>query len=159
MPEYDVVLKKVEPLWVASIRGVTPSMEQIGPTLDGLFDQLLGYISQHGATTRGPGIALYHDLEYSERDINVEACMSFDGELPDGAQVKVGTLPAVETMASVIHHGSFSTLNQAYNAILKWIETSGYHISGPNRELNLEYERGGDQSKFVTEIQFPVEKR
>jgi effector-binding domain-containing protein len=62
-------------------------------------------------------------------------------------------------MASAIHHGSFSTMNQAYNAILKWIETSGYHISGPTRELNLEYERGGDQSKFVTEIQFPVEKR
>jgi effector-binding domain-containing protein len=47
-------------------------------------------------------------------------------------------------------------LNQAYNAILKWIEANGYRISGPNRELNLEYERGGDQSKFVTEIQFPT---
>ncbi len=85
--------------------------------------------------------------------------MPFEGALGDGEQVKVGKLPAVETMASVIHHGSFSTLNQAYNAILKWIETNGYHISGPTRELNLEYERGGDQSKFVTEIQFPVEKR
>jgi len=69
------------------------------------------------------------------------------------------SLHPFETMASVIHHGSFSTLNQAYNAILKWIEANGYHISGPTRELNLEYERGGDQSKFVSEIQFPVEKR
>src|SRR5258708_5335437 len=77
----------------------------------------------------------------------------------DGEEVQVVELPAVETMASVIHHGSFSTLNQAYNAILNWIETNGYHISGPNRELNLEYEPGGDESKFVTEVQFPVEKR
>ena len=72
--------------------------------------------------------------------------------------MKVGELPAVETMASVIHHGSFSTLNQAYSAIFTWIEANGYRISGPNRELNLEYVRGGDQSKYVTEIQFPVEK-
>jgi DNA-binding transcriptional MerR regulator/effector-binding domain-containing protein len=158
MPAYDVVLKKVAPLRVAQVRGVTPSMEQIGPTLDRLFDQVMEYISQHGATCVGPGITLYYDSEYRERDLSVGACMSFEGSLDDGEQVKVGELPAVETMASVIHHGSFSTLNQAYNAILKWIETNGYHISGPTRELNLEYERGGDQSKFVTEVQFPVEK-
>ena len=159
MPAYDVVLKKVAPLQVAQVRGVAPSMEQLGPTLDRLFDQVCGYISQQGATSVGPGITLYYDTEYSERDISVGACMSFEGSLSDGEQVKVTELPAVETMASVIHHGSFSTMNQAYNAILKWIETNDYHVSGPNRELNLEYERGGDQSKFVTEIQFPVEKR
>jgi DNA-binding transcriptional MerR regulator len=159
MPAYDVVLKKVAPLRVAQVHGVAPSMEQIGPTLDRLFDQVLGYISQQGVAPVGPGITLYYDTEYRERDISVGACLSFEGSLGDGEEVKVVELPAVETMASVIHHGSFSTMNQAYNAILKWIETNGYHISGPTRELNLEYERGGDQSKFVTEIQFPVEKR
>ena len=65
-------------------------------------------------------------------------------------------LPAVETMASVIHHGSFSTMKQAYDVILKWIETNGYQISGPNRELSLVYEPGGDETQFVTELQFPV---
>ena len=159
MPAYDVVLKKVAPLQVAQLRGVAPSMEQIGPTLDRLFDQVMGYINQHGATCVGPGITLYYDAEYGERDISVGACMPFEGSLNDGEQVKVSELPAVETMASVIHHGSFSTMGQAYNAISKWIETNGYHISGPTRELNIEYERGDDQSKFVTEIQFPVEKR
>ncbi|HEX6482802.1 MAG TPA: MerR family transcriptional regulator [Ktedonobacteraceae bacterium] len=158
MPAYDVVLKKVTPLQVAQVRGVAPGMEQIGPTLDRLFDQLMGYISQQGATCVGPGITVYYDTEPREGNVSVGACMSFEGSLNDGEQVKVDSLPAVETMASVIHHGSFSTLNQAYNAILKWIEANGYHISGPNRELNLEYERGGDQSKFVTEVQFPVEK-
>jgi DNA-binding transcriptional MerR regulator len=159
MPAYDVVLKKVTPLQVVQIHGVAPSMEQIGPTLNRLFDQVLGYISQHGATPVGPSITLYYDTEFCERDISVGACMSFEGRLNDGEQAKVVELPAVETMASVIHHGSFSTIQQAYGAILQWIEANGYHISGPNRELNLEYERGGDEAKFVTEIQFPVEKR
>jgi DNA-binding transcriptional MerR regulator len=158
MPAYDVILKSVAPLRVASIRGVAPSMEQIGPTLDRLFDQVVGYISQHGATPVGPGITLYHTVGSSETDISVEACMPFNGSLNNGEQVKVSELPAVETMASVIHHGPFSTLSQAYSAILSWIEANGYRVSGPNRELNLEYERGGDQSKYVSEIQFPVEK-
>ena len=159
MPTYDVVLKKVAPLKVAQVHGVAPSMELIGPTLDRLFDQVIGYINQHGATCAGPAATLYYDAEFSEHNVSVGACMPFSGSLTPGEQVTIDELPGVERMASVIHHGPFSTMNQAYNAILKWIEANGYHISGPNRELNLEYERGGDQSKFVTEIQFPVEKQ
>jgi len=158
MPTYDVVLKKVAPLRVAQVHGIAPSMEVIGPTLDRLFDQVMEYIKQQGAIASEPATTLYYDVEFGERNVSVGACMPFEGSISDGEQVKVDELPAVETMASVIHHGSFSTMSQAYNAILKWIEANGYHISGPNRELNLEYERGGDQAKFITEIQFPVEK-
>ena len=159
MPAYDVVLKKVAPLQVAQVRGVAPGMEQLGSTLDSFFDQVIGYIEQQGATCVEPAIAVYYDMQDNDGAISVGACMAFAGPLHDGEQVKVVTLPAVETMASLIHRGSFSTLNHAYDALLKWIEANGYHISGPDRELNLEYERGGDQSKFVTEIQIPVEKK
>ena len=116
-------------------------------------------ISKQGATCVGPATTVYYDAEMRESDISVGACMAFEGALKDGEQVKVSELPAVETVASVIHHGPFSTLNHAYQAIFTWIEANGYQISGPARELNLEYERGGDQAKFVTEVQFPVEKR
>ena len=159
MPTYDVVLKKVAPLKVAEARGVAPSLQQLGPTLDSLFDQVIAHINQQGATFAGPGITVYYDNEMREQDMHFGACIPFEGTLKDSEQVKVAELPAVETMASVIHHGSFSTLYQAYNAILKWIEANNYTISGFNRELNLEYERGGDQSKYVSEVQFPVEKR
>jgi effector-binding domain-containing protein len=50
---------------------------------------------------------------------------------------------------------------QAYEVIGRWIEASGYKISGPNREIYLyctEPVRQDDDS-YVTEIQFPVEKR
>lgn len=159
MPTYDVVLKKVASLKVAQARGIAPDMMQLGPTLDRLFDQVMGHIVQNGATFAGPANTVYYDPEFCDHDIDVGACMPFEGSLSDSEQVKVSELPAVETIASTIHHGSFSTLNQAYNAILAWIEANDYTINGPTRELNLEYERGGDQSKFVTEVQFPVTKR
>lgn len=162
LSDYAVVLKPVGPLWVAQIRGVAPSMEQIGPTLDGLFDQVMVYLSRKGATSDAPPTTVYYDAEMRETDITVGACMPFEGHLNDGEndseQVHVIELPGVEMMASVIHHGSFSTLAQAYQALFLWIEANGYQISGPIRELNLAYERRGDQSKFVTEIQVPVEK-
>ncbi len=161
MPAYDVVIKSVVALRVAQARGVAPKMEQpeLGITLGRLFAEVMGSITQQGATIVGPGITLYYDLEYREREISVGACLAFEGSLFESEQVKVVELPAVEAMASVIHHGSFSTMHQAYNAILPWIEANGYHMSGPNRELNLEFESGGDESTFVTEIQFPVEKQ
>ncbi len=158
MPAYDVVLKSIAPLRVAQVRGITPDMSQIGPTLDRLFDQVVDHIVQQGAINIEPPITVYYDMEAHERNISVGACMPFTGSVRDSEQVKVTELPAVETMASVIHHGSFSNLKDAYGALLTWVEANGYHISGPNRELNLEYERGGDQSKFVTEVQFPVSK-
>jgi effector-binding domain-containing protein len=161
MPEYDVVIKSVVVLRVAQACGIAPKMEQpeLGITLGRLFAEVMGSITQQGATIVGPGITLYYDLEYREREISVGACLAFKGSLFESEQVKVVELPAVEAMASVIHHGRFSTMHQAYNAILPWIEANGYHISGPNRELNLEFEPGGDESTFVTEIQFPVEKQ
>jgi DNA-binding transcriptional MerR regulator len=159
MPEYTVVLKNVAPVRVAQARDVAPNIEQLGPTLDRLFDQVTGYVSQQGATPLDPAITVYYNAELSDYDMNVGACVPFEGTLKDGEQVQVAELPAIEKAASVIHHGPFSTLSHAYQAILKWIEANGYQISGSSRELNLEYERGGDQSKYVTEIQFPVEKR
>jgi len=160
MPAYDVVLKKVAPLRAAQARGIAPKMEQpeLGITLGRLFGEVMGTITQQGATVVGPGITLYYDNEYREQDIDVGACLAFTGDLRESEQVKIVELPAVETMASVIHHGSFKTMHQAYHAILTWIEANGYRVIGPNRELNLEFELGGDESKFVTEIQFPVEK-
>lgn len=165
MPDYAVVLKKVDPQRVAQVRAVAPSIEQLGPTLDHAFDQVMGYITQQGATYQrgaafiGPGITVYYDTDMRETDVSVGACIAFDGTLKESEQVKVIELAGYETVASVIHHGPFSGLHQAYHALFTWVETSGYQSSGPTRELNLEYERGGDQSKFVTEIQVPVEKR
>src|SRR5258708_5009141 len=97
-------------------------MQQIGPTLDHLFDQLLEYISRHGAIPVGPGMAIYYDSEFYERDVSVGACLPFEDSLSDGEEVKVIELPAVETMASVIHHGSFSTIKQAYDPVLTRVE-------------------------------------
>ncbi len=160
MPAYDVVLKKVAPLRVAQAREIAPQMEQpeLGMTLGRLFAEVTQTITQQGAMIQGPGTTLFYDFDYREEDVDVGACLAFSGEVRDSERVKVIELPAVETMATVIHHGSFTTMRQAYLALLGWIEANGYQVSGPARELNLEFELGGDESAFVTEIQFPVVK-
>ena len=65
-------------------------------------------------------------------------------------------------MAATTHHGAFVTIGQAYDALLKWIEASGYRIAGPCREIYLKPPaQAGSQTdpETITEIQFPVVKR
>ena len=157
MPTYEVVIKKVNAHRVAAIRDVIPTYSEQGH----LWGELCAYLEQCKVKSAGPCFTLYYDDEYRERDVDAEVCepVQADAPLPDHGRVKVYELPAVETMACVVHHGSYDMLDQAYKDLLTWIETSGYRIVGPNRDVYLRGpESGGDPSTYVTEVQIPVEK-
>lgn len=156
MPDYEIVLKTVEPLQVASVTGVIQSYETSEPVFDRLFDEVYEYVHRQGVRA-GCGIALYLQSEL-EQGVEVEALAPIYGRLKSDQRVRVYELPG-EQVASVVHHGPFATIVEAYRAILGWIEASGYTITGPTRELYLQYQRGGDQNQYVTEVQFPVVKR
>ena len=154
MPDYDVVIKKVEPLLVAGVRSVIPAYPQQGP----LWMELEAYLEQIKAAPTGACLTIYHA---DEPEIDAEVCEPLSRAVPDSGRVTVHTLPGVELAASAAHHGPFTTLPEAYRAIARWIEVNGYRVVGPIREIYLqEPKRLGDQSDpdTVTEIQFPVQK-
>ena len=153
MSDYDVIVKNVEPQLVASVRGILSSYQDIGR----LFGELYGYLQRYGV--EGLTAAIYHDEGYKTSDIDAEAVVYLKSHVPETERVKVYELPAAQ-MASVVHKGSYNTLSQAYDAVIKWIEANGYKIVASNRELylhNLTPVRQDDES-YVTEIQFPVTK-
>ena len=156
MPAYDVIVKKVEPQWIASVRGVVPTPPEQGP----LWGELGAYLGRHKVTTPGPCFTLYHDPEYKERDWDLEVCEPLGAVIPGSERVRVYELPGVETMACTIHHGPFVTIGEAYEAISKWLAANGYRITGPCREVYLRTAQNGSQTdpNTLTEIQFPVEK-
>lgn len=156
MSNYEVVIKKVEPLRVAAVRSIIPVYSAQG----GLWGDLYAQIGRYGNQFAGPCISIYHDEEFQDADVDVEACQPISGSIPAQGKVKVYDLPSI-TAACTVHHGPFSTVSQAYNALSKWIETSGYRITGSAREVNLQVPtQAGEQNdpNTVVEIQFPVEK-
>ncbi len=157
MPTYEVVLKSVPPVKVASVRGIVPNYGEQGP----LWGELEPYLAQNGIRPNAPCFAIYHDPEYRERDVDVEVCEPVDAAARGGTErVKIYELPAVATMATVVHHGAFTLFDQAYGALMKWVQMNGYRIVGPNREhyLHVEEPVRNDDPRLVTEIQIPVEK-
>lgn len=149
MLSYDVVIKNVEPVLIASVRDTLPSYPAIGQ----LFGEVYPYLGQFGMG--GDCVAIWHDPEYKESDVDGEGAVFIKSRVPGNERVKVYELPA-ETMASVIHHGSYQNFNQAYTALLTWIEANGYQITGPNREIYLKGGSAQDDESYITEIQFPV---
>ncbi len=157
MSKYDVVIKKVETMRVAAVRDIIPTYSQQG----GLWGELYGTIGMNPASMAGPCLTMYYDEGYKERDVDVEACQPIRGEVPVGGRVKVYDLPGADTMACVVHHGPFTTVSDAYNALGQWVQANGYRIAGPGREVVLQApSQAGvqDDPNTLVEVQFPVAK-
>lgn len=157
MSKYDVVIKPVEAVKVASIRAIVPTP----PDQGALWNELMEHLNHQKARMIGPPMAIYHDGEFRERDWDIEVCMPIVDEMTPDQRLKVYHLPGFATMACVVHAGPFTTIGQAYDAMAKWISENGYHIVGPWRELNLrppEPPGNQDDPNTLNEIQFPVER-
>lgn len=156
MPIYDVILKPIEAIRVASVRAIIPAYKEQG----GLWQELYGTLGAQHAQFTGPCLSIYHDEEYTERDVDTEACQPVSAAVKPQGRVTVRDLPAA-LMACAVHHGPFATVTQAYDAVVQWIESNGYRTTGPAREIYLRPPRvAGEQNDpdCLTEIQFPVEK-
>ena len=157
MSKYDVVIKKIEPVRVASVRDVVPSPPDQGT----LWGELMGHLAQQKARMIGPPMAIYHDGEFKEQDWDIEVCMPSVDEMKPAQRLKVYEVAGFDAAACVVHAGPFVTIGEAYDAIAKWISDNGYQIAGPWRELNLRPpEPPGNQNdpNTLNEIQFPVKK-
>lgn len=164
MPDYEVVLKTVRPQRVAGIRAVIPAYRDVAE----LFEELRGYLRAQKVSVDAmcSGIAIYYDAEYRDRGIDAEAAAPLAKRLRDTPRAVVHELPGVETMACVVHQGSYDGLPNAYNSLMAWIEANGYRVAGPNRDVYLQGpERrlraglGPGPANCITEVQFPVTRK
>lgn len=157
MPAYEVVIKKWEPMRVASIRSIVETYGSVG----GLIGELFAVLGENGIPPAGPCFAIYYDEEYQERDVDAEAAVAVgaNAESPGGSRVTIRELPGHPEVASLVRTGPYDDFAPAYGELMQWIQANGYRIVGPNRETYL---RGpGDDvapETYVTEIQFPVAK-
>lgn len=162
IPAYDVILKQVEPLLVASVRAILPTHSAGGSLFSEVYEALGSYASvaiDPNPSEGGQTMVLWYDTEFKEHDVDGAAAFLLRCPVPESGRMRVHELPAA-TMAATIHHGSYMTIGEAHEAVLKWIEANNYRIVGPDREVYL-YNATPirlDDPSYVSEIQYPVEK-
>ncbi len=154
MPAYEIVLKQVDPLLVASIRRITSLGEEHGQT----YEKIISYLEQQHIQPEQPEILLLHSRHEIYDDgikIDRETAVPLSRRLPGNEQISIRTLPGA-LMASTIHTGSDLLLGQVHAALYRWLQNNGYRLIAPPRLIYLQRTKYTDQ--YVTEVQFPVEK-
>jgi DNA-binding transcriptional MerR regulator len=149
---YDVTVKNIPTQRVASIRALLPTYPAVAP----LFGELHAYRKRHQLSATA-WTAIWHDGEYRETNISVEATFTTADPLPPHPRIQESELPAVEKMASVLHHGPMLAVGGAHMALFRWMEANGYHLAGPMRTQPI-HDVGPENAEGIVEIQYPVER-
>ena len=164
MPAYEVTLKPVDQLTVASIRKTVPTLEEMPQRCSEMFDAIERWLRENNLPF-GPSMSIYYNEGFTRENIDTEC--SFILTNPGAvnspgptAPIEVRQLDSTPLVASTIATSDFykkpGGLLPAYNALAQWIEENGYLIAGPPRELFYGTAEKGD---LTAEVQFPVEKR
>lgn len=154
--KYDVTRKTLPERYAATVRMTIPRYED-----EGMIWSVL--VSETAALRLQPDDPCYcsvvfHDAEFRETDVDVEAQKTVKGTYPDTEHVKFRTLPAV-TFASAIHRGSYASIGEANAAVAAWIEANGYQYDGPMFNIyHVSPAETSDPEQFVTEVCYPVKK-
>lgn len=154
--QYDVTLKTFPERYAATLRMNIPTYEAEVM----LWNTLVGETEPLNVVPDDPCYCcvVYHDKEYREYDIDVEAQKTVKGRYPDTEHVRFRTLPPV-TVASATCKGPYSQLDAVMTAVASWVTDNGYAFDGP--AFNIYYvspHETDDPDEFVTEVCYPVRK-
>jgi len=157
MPTYEVLLKQVDALLVASIRDRIPNITE----REHLFAILSKYLDQQGVQSSQPDLLLLHsrhELHDEEMSIDVEVAMPLPTALPGNDQIRIRRLPS-RLMACTVHTGDDLSIGRAYVALHRWMTDNGYRLESSPRQVHLQRGEYINPSHYVTEVQFPVAKQ
>jgi effector-binding domain-containing protein len=76
--------------------------------------------------------------------------------LPDGSLLSMRDVPAVELMAVCVRIGLPEHAHLVTGKIARFVESNGYVLSGPSREVFLQTPRPDRMHESVVEMQFPI---
>jgi DNA-binding transcriptional MerR regulator len=160
---YEVARKSVAAQTVATIRQVVPTLADMTHYRCTFYDEIYEWLARHHIKPNGPELALYHNEDYTEQDIDMEVGIVVPASAAAQAagRVRVYELPAASTVASTTHYGSLWDVCYAIIAVVAWTGANTYAAHGPFRELHL-FGRENDlfhEERLVVEMQLPIQSR
>lgn len=152
----EVVLKKLPPVNVLSLRGIIPHYRDEGM----LWEKLGKYVAENNIKCDGGGYSVFYDKEYKEENPDVEIAIPVVAPGKNSGEFIYKTYDEIPLAACVRFTGPFDGgYDAADEKLAVWMEENGYTfaglsrghvITGPDEELNPE--------NWVAELQTPVQK-
>ncbi|MFN8413568.1 MAG: MerR family transcriptional regulator [Anaerolineales bacterium] len=162
---YEVLVKEIPPLVIASVRRTIPNLNDAEKYRADIFRILYQGLAEQHVQPESPELAIYHNSEYVEEELDVELATvispKMNRRLLPGREPALRTLALTPLMATTIHHGSFADVAQAITALCAWAAQNDYSPAGTYREIHL-FGRETELVSFdqvTVEMQVPIEKK
>jgi DNA-binding transcriptional MerR regulator len=159
--EPDVVLKSVSAQQFLSIREVLPDFSAVQGRVRRIATIVPAALGDHCLNHLA---VLIHSPIYEPDVFDVEIGYLFTGKAPKPVRLSedrtltVRELPAVETMATLVHVGRVRDSHQSYERLATWLERNQWQVSGTGREMMMQLPQTTPDDEAVIELQLPARK-
>ena len=154
---YNVVRKELPRRKVASVRARIPDYFHEGD----LWHRMMAETASQSLQMADPcySIAIFHDQEYREEDVDVEIQMAVKGEYTDTESVRFRTVEP-QLVASATYQGSYQQIGGVNQALASWIAANSYEMDGPMFNIyHVGPAQTPDESQWITEVCIPIKAR
>jgi len=154
--DYDVIVKRLEPMRVVALSEDLPGYDQIGAACGRLYPRLQAALAAHGISFGGLSLALYEDTGDESIPLRITTALPVPaGVMIAGDGVTTMDLPAVERAATTVVRGDPAKFSSAFRALHEWVDRTGAQATVFERELYIDCD--GPRDTWVTELQVLVE--
>jgi DNA-binding transcriptional MerR regulator len=156
----DVVVKAIPPHRYLALREVFSDVAAIRR----LVERVNAIVpTKMPSGSLGQVAFVIHSPMFDPEAFDFEVGYLLTGKAPAAVQVSeervltVRDLPAVETMATLVHAGRISDTHRSYALLGTWVEQQQWRIVGQGRQILLQLPQP-DHDDAVIELQLPVRK-
>ena len=117
------------------------------------YGRIMAYLHDLGETPAGPPFIAYYNQDMENLDL--ELGFPAAKELPGIEDIRATEIPAFHA-GTCVHTGPYSALAPAYGALMGWMQSGGYEMTGVAYEVYLNDPDGTPQDKLQTRIILPL---
>lgn len=154
---YNVTLKTMPERYVASVRKVIPAYQEEGV----LWQILMNETATLNLKDDEPcyAIAMFHDKEYKEENVDVEVQKSVKGSYANTENVVFKTEAPI-MIASATYKGSYDKIGEVNTAVANWVNDNGYDFNGAMFNIyHVSPHETRNPDEWITEVCYPVKKK
>ena len=146
---YTIEIKNSPEMNVLAVR-TQMGVDEFGKYYGTLFER----VPKERVTPTGLNGSKYYDKEFNHESSDVEVFIGIKER--DKADVIMESCECAMT----VHHGGYSTLSEAYGAVVSWIIENGYEYIGAPFELYIKTQFDSlSPEDWETEVYFPIRKK
>lgn len=146
---YTIEIKNSPAMNILASRAMM-GVEEFGKYYGTLFER----VPKERVTPTGLNGARYYDKEFNRESSDIEVFIGVK------EKEKADVIMEPCECAMTVHHGGYSTLSEAYGAVVSWIIENGYEIAGAPFDLYIKTQFDSlPPQDWETEVYFPIRKK